>query len=277
MDEASHPLRIIQGYSAGAGNALDFAEAVRGRGSELVDGYPSVPNHRRHSLPLAAAVLEAAIRTIEPADVVFSAQGLREGLLFDRLGKRERGIDPLLEAAVELARREQRFGEIGSLVFDWVSPLIETDDERRLWHASCLLADIAWREHPGYRAEQAMLRIARFPFLGLDHSGRAFLAYAAYMRHGGNAARAEARSIRKLMTNREIARARVLGDAQRLAFRVAAGMPEILGRSRLVRDGRKSLTLHLPADGSSPPGESLTRQLAALVKSAGIRAGKIVG
>ena len=97
------------------------------------------------------------------------------------------------------------------------------------------------------------------------------------LRSYGFANRAEARRIRKLMTKREVARARVLGDAQRLAFRVAAGMPEILDRSRLSRDGRKSLTLHLPVDGSSPPGEALTRQLATLVKSAGFRTGKIVG
>ena len=36
----------------------------------------------------------------------------------------------------------------------------ETEEERRLRHAACLLSDIGWRAHPDYRGEQSLILIA---------------------------------------------------------------------------------------------------------------------
>ena len=63
--------------------------------------------------------------------------------------------------------------------------LPETEYERRLRHAACLLADIGWRAHPDYRGEQSLNLIAYGAFAGLDHPGRAYLALSIFFRHEG--------------------------------------------------------------------------------------------
>ncbi len=59
----------------------------------------------------------------------------------------------------------------------------ETEEERRLRHAACLLSDIGWRAHPDYRGEQSLNLIAHAALGGIDHPGRVFLALAIYFRH----------------------------------------------------------------------------------------------
>jgi len=61
--------------------------------------------------------------------------------------------------------------------------LEETDEEKRLRRAACLLSDIAWRAHPDYRAEQSHDMISNATFIGIDHPARAYLALAASYRH----------------------------------------------------------------------------------------------
>ncbi len=45
----------------------------------------------------------------------------------------------------------------------------ETDEEARLRHSACLLADIGWRAHPEYRGRQSLNIIAHASFIGVDH------------------------------------------------------------------------------------------------------------
>ena len=52
---------------------------------------------RAESLPYGAVVLERLLLAGDIKDVVISAYGLREGLLYARLPEEERGKDPLVE------------------------------------------------------------------------------------------------------------------------------------------------------------------------------------
>ena len=63
--------------------------------------------------------------------------------------------------------------------------LKETEDERRLRHAGCLLSDIGWRAHPDHRGEQSLNAITNGHFGGITHQGRALLALAVYYRYAG--------------------------------------------------------------------------------------------
>ena len=58
---------------------------------------------------------------------------------------------------------------------------------RRLHRAACWLADIAWLEHPDYRAEQAFTRSLRMPFAAIAHPERVFVAWVLHTRYGGSA------------------------------------------------------------------------------------------
>src|SRR4029079_129101 len=110
-----------------------------------------LPSARRPLLPYAALVLEQIIREDEPSEVVFSALGVREGLLFSLLNAEERKADPLLSAARELNWLRSRSPQHGEELIAWTDELMassgidENAEEKRLRHAACLLADIGWR------------------------------------------------------------------------------------------------------------------------------------
>ena len=189
--------------------------------------------------------------------MVFSALGVREGLIYSRLSARERKQDALIAAARDLNQLRSRSPRHGEDLIAWTdqfmasSGIDETAEERRLRHAACLLADIGWRAHPDYRGEQSLNIIAHAGFLGIDHPGRAYLALAVFFRHVGVTHDEElSPRIRELASTRTLDRARVLGAAMRVAYMVSASQPGVLPRSPLKVE-RHRLVLRL--DGKFAP------------------------
>ena len=144
---------------------------------------------RRPLLAYGAAVLEEIIRRAPPKEIVISALGVREGLLFEGLSPEEQAQDPLIIAARQFNLLRSRSPGHAEELFHWTSQFLgashleETPEETRLRHAACLLSDIAWRAHPDYRGEQSYDLVANAAFVGLDHPSRAYLALAASYRH----------------------------------------------------------------------------------------------
>jgi exopolyphosphatase/guanosine-5'-triphosphate,3'-diphosphate pyrophosphatase len=194
--------------------------------------------------------MENLVATIKPKDVVVSVLGVREGLLYELLKKRERALDPLISAAADLNVLRSRSPKHGEELIAWTdrfmdsSGLDETADERRLRHAACLLADIGWRAHPDYRGEQSMNIIAHGAFVAIDHPGRAYLALSVYFRHMGLSEEELSPRLRELATTRMLDRARVLGAAMRVAYILTAGQSGVLPKTPMqVRRGRLVLKL----------------------------------
>jgi exopolyphosphatase/guanosine-5'-triphosphate,3'-diphosphate pyrophosphatase len=257
-----------------AREALEFARLVRRVHPDTLSHIEVVSSARRPLLPYAALVLEHIVRRSEPREVVFSALGVREGLLYSLLGVEERKQDPLLAAAHELNRLRSRSPQHGVDLIAWTdafmasSGIDETADERRLRHAACLLADIGWRAHPDYRGEQSLNVIAHAAFVGIDHPGRAYLALSVFFRHMGLLHDEElSPRIRELASTRALDRARVLGAAFRVAYMVSASQPGVLPRAPLKVE-RHRLVLRLEGDCAALAGDRVTsrlRQLARLV------------
>src|SRR6185369_6797510 len=227
------------GYVIRAKEALEFSRLVRRVHPDTLSQIEVVNSARRSLLPYAALVLEHIVREAEPRDVVFSALGVREGLLYSLLDSEERKKDPLLAAAQELNRLRSRSPLHGEELIDWTdafmatSGIDETSEEKRLRHAACLVADIGWRAHPDYRGEQSLNIIAHAAFVGVDHPGRTFLSLAVFFRHVGLNDDELSPHVRELATARMIDRARVLGALMRVAYLVSAAMPGVLPHTPL--------------------------------------------
>ena len=137
---------------------------------------------REETLPYGALLLNAVVRQMQPSDVVFSAFGVREGIIYQLLSEAEREKDPLLAACEDIAQLRARSKQHAKELIRWTDALFEspgpteTAEERRLRHAACLLSDMAWRGHPDYRGEQSAVLVAQSALVGVDHPGRAFLA-----------------------------------------------------------------------------------------------------
>lgn len=270
IEQKRHPLHAIHGLTIPYDEAIKLARLVSRQGKNSLSAIDFISRRRRETLPLASLVLGRVLRKANSEAIFFSTYGLREGYLFNQLSKRRQSGDPLLSAAREFAEREGRFGGLGDGLMEWCDALFpkEDEEERRLREAACHLSDFAWREHPDFRAGQAMRRLLHYPFVGIDHPGRSFLAYTVYLRYGGSPSSQEAAPATALLSERWRDRASLLGSALRLAFRVSGATRGILHHSRLNVDGSE-LELVLPEDGSVPDGEAVQRRLKALATVGG--------
>ena len=183
MWQTGYPLHVMHGYVISAREAYDFAGLVHRVNAETLSQIEVVADARRPLLAYAAVVLEHLIDIARPKDIVISALGVREGLLYSMLDADERRKDPLIAAAQELNVLRSRAPAHGEELIAWTdrfmasTGLDETAEERRLRHVACLLADIGWRAHPDYRGEQSLNIIANAAFVG-DRSSRPGLSRA---------------------------------------------------------------------------------------------------
>lgn len=273
MWQTGYPLHVMHGYAIPAGDALEFAELVQRADLERLDHIKVVAKARRPLLPYGALVLGELLRAGKPRQMMMSALGVREGLLFDLLDKDVRRQDPLIAAARDLNMLRSRSPRHGEELVAWTDRFMastridESDEERRLRHAACLLADIGWRAHPDYRGEQSLNIIAHANFVGIDHPCRAYLALAVYYRHVGATHGDDELSprLRKLATTRTLDRARVLGAALRVAYLVSASMPGVLPRVPMVVEKGK-LLLRLTGELAALNGDRLFNRLRQLGK-----------
>jgi exopolyphosphatase/guanosine-5'-triphosphate,3'-diphosphate pyrophosphatase len=273
MWQTGYPLHVMHGYVMPAREALDFSSLVHRVDPETLSRIEVVADARRPLLAYAALVLENVVRIARPKEVVVSALGVREGLLYSMLDPEEREADPLIAAAGELNLLRSRSPAHGEELIEWTdrfiasSGLDESGDERRLRHAACLLADIGWRAHPDYRGEQSVNIIANAAFVAVDHPGRTFIALAVFFRHVGLVDDELSPRLRELASTRLLDRARVLGAALRVAYLVSASAIGVLPRTPMVVEHGR-LVLRFDGELKALAGERVfarLRQLARLI------------
>ena len=271
IERADHPLHIIHDYALPGAEIATFAAAIRGLRPSALGSVKGFSRRRARHLPYAAMLLAELLEAIGPLTVRFCSTGVREGLVHSRLPEAEQAADVLLSAAEALGRREARFPEFAEALHAWVAPLAGRKRWRRLALAACHLADISWREHPEYRAEQGLLRVVRHNYLAAAHGERAFLGLAVFGRYGGDLAEsAAAKRLGPLLGEDGRRRAEILGRAMRLAWRLSAGSAELLGRTRLkYREEGGKLVLRINGAANPPVGDAVEQDLAAVAKALG--------
>ena len=266
-----YPLNILHNYRIPLDEALSLCKRLTGMSEADISALaPSVSNRRVAALPQAAMVMEQLLNAIEPACVVVSGFGLREGLAFEQIFENGHAPDLLIEMCQELARTRGRFGDHGDEIEEWIAPIF-TDfsaHTRRLRHASCLLSDIGWSGHPDYRAEVVLQDVLHSQLVGIDHMGRAFIALALYVCYGGKADKSPLNSMSPVMSDQATKEAEILGLALRLAQRISGGTEGILTKCdlRIVDD---KVVLHVPRENAHLVSEVVERRLKNLASAMG--------
>ncbi|MEM6762229.1 MAG: Ppx/GppA family phosphatase [Pseudomonadota bacterium] len=278
MANTRYPLSVMHHYSVPADQMHAFCDLVLKDGLDTVDTRRIVSKGRRALVPWGAVVLRELIERGRPDAVVASALGVREGLIFSGLAAAERARDPLLLASEELALLRARSPQQCVELIDWTAMVFdavgirESEEERRLRAAACLLSDIGWRAHPDYRGDQALAIISNVALYGIDHPGRGYLAATLHDRYGGTADSDARPAAEALCPTRLAQRAKVLAAAFKVAYVMAPGMAGILPRIKLRMEGEK-LMLSLPPSLAALDGERprrRVRQLAKLINAEGV-------
>jgi exopolyphosphatase / guanosine-5'-triphosphate,3'-diphosphate pyrophosphatase len=277
--QSGYPLKVMHGYSIPAADALDFALRLRrlAATNRLAD-IEVVSDARRPLLTYAALVLEHVIRAARPKTIVFSTFGVREGLFYEMLPQDERGHDGLICAAQNLNRLLSRSARHADELVAWTDRLArvvhlrETEEDRRLRHAACLLSDIGWRVHPDHRGEETLSLITNGNFGSISHQGRAFVALAVFYRYAGLSEQNEPPgTIRDLLSPAMDERARLLGAAFRVAHLISAARPGVLPATHFRSGSRKLMLVfeHQMVDLVADRVGNRFKQLARLVGRSG--------
>jgi exopolyphosphatase / guanosine-5'-triphosphate,3'-diphosphate pyrophosphatase len=273
MAGSDYPLNVMHEYDLEAADALAFAEKLRkAKRLSALPGGAAISKQRREVLPYGALLMERLLLKLKPKSVQFSVFGVREGTIYSLLSEEERAKDPLLSYCRRLADLYSRSADHAEELRTWTDALFEhpdlteTDEERRLRHAACLISDIGWRAHPDYRGEQSLDVVAHSALSGIDHPGRIFLALSIYFRH---ASRGEEEGemlsgrLKKAANKRILTRARIVGAAVRAAHMLSIGMPGKINETTLnYEDG--TLVWSIPKAFRDLDGARLQRRFSGL-------------
>jgi exopolyphosphatase / guanosine-5'-triphosphate,3'-diphosphate pyrophosphatase len=266
MTQTDYPLHVLHSYTMTRQQAGKVTDDLTALAPGALKNVKDVSRSRIDTMPFGALVLDRVLRKGKADAVVSSVFGVREGMLFSKLTKDKQNADALLSSCWDFARRYARSPQHELELCDWTDKLFasakveETEDERRLRYAACLLADIGWRAHPDYRADRSMGMISQAAFVGLDHAARVFLALTVFYRYEGEKRDDE---LVKLITQKQDARAHLLSYIFRLAYILSAAMPGMLPKIKLRAKGDK-LILTLPKKLKDLHGERVEKRLAAL-------------
>jgi exopolyphosphatase/guanosine-5'-triphosphate,3'-diphosphate pyrophosphatase len=264
-----HPLPITHQHDMSPRRPAELRETLRRVGSEEVRSIAEISVSRVPSLPRAAHLLDNLVGALDPAALVTSSFGIREGLLYDELGKKERRSDPLIEAAREAGAGLGRFAPHGDLLDRWIAPVFDDRPQAaRLRLAACLLSDIAWAAHPDFRAERGIDMALHGNWVAIDAPGRVMLAQALFFAFGGGRTLPYP-AIGALCTEAELARAASWGLAMRLGQRLSGGVAAGLEGSRLVRKAGR-LRLELDAENAALSTDIVRRRLESLAGALGL-------
>ena len=266
------PVEVVHGYTLDWREVREFARSIYRPSEKGGAKLKGIPSRRAQTMAAAALVLDRVLKKLKPNKVVFSALGVREGWLYDQLSAPERYLDPLVEGAQNFGTPLARVPAFAAALEPWTATLFpgETPMEKRLRMAACALSDVAWRDSQDLRATEWFVRLIRFPFIGLDHAERVFVAAAIHARYSGAADDPVLSPAIGLLSPEARQRALVLGRAMQLGYRLSGGVPQILEGARLLRQG-SSVTLQVGAHARVPDSEVVFGRLQLLADALGCR------
>jgi exopolyphosphatase/guanosine-5'-triphosphate,3'-diphosphate pyrophosphatase len=280
MHFVKHPLQLLDHYTIKGSQAESFAGLLSQQSPSSLEKTVGLSRQRVRDISVSALVMERLLARMKPENIVFSAAGLREGLIFDQLPPTTKRQDGLIASCHTFALRVSRYDDIKTfqILSRWMESLFEgaTPHFQRLLEASCILSDTCGFEHEDYQAEHAFRQIFVLPLFAIDHSGRAFLALSQYVRYKGYLRRGSrggethelTRPAQTLLDAGMINLAVRAGLAQRLAYLLTGGALELLKLTSL-EVGPKNLTLQLGPKATTLNADTLQHALHSLAVEMG--------
>ncbi|MEM6411975.1 MAG: hypothetical protein AAF683_10620 [Pseudomonadota bacterium] len=243
MDLTDYPLQQLHAYRLDASAVSLILEVSQARDPLSRQRLTKASQRRVNVLPYAGLALAETFGVGEFEEIIVSSHGLRDGIIFDMLGKTSAGRDRLLDAISLYLNLDEIQREFSHLLFEWLLPVIRPPAdlfgsrlvENRIIAAACLFADSGARFHPDHRAEMAYQHALRGPFANITHLERAFVAYATGARYSrGFDVR---KSLQPLLGKPYVKLARQLGAVMRLGTVYSGRSAEILRTCRLSISG----------------------------------------
>ena len=274
MMRRDYPLNDPHGFRLDVEEAEALAARLVSADPDKLMQCPGISQMRAEYLPDAAALLRPLLRELEPAELVFSSWGIREGLLFDRLDSLQRAKDPLIAGVSEFATMLGAAITDATLVAGWSVELVgngaghaDAHDER-LRLVAAQLSDALQRVEPNLRLSHASAWALDKRWIDCTPAERAQICAALYASIGRTdyperlLALADRKTLRDAVT---------WGLGFRLARRLGGGSRPALGASRLSCK-KKKLVLRIDPSRAELAHYPVTRDLENLAQWLGLEA-----
>lgn len=240
MDMKAYPLAILHGYRMNGQAVRSVVRTILAtqRDKELASHISGIVGRRFDTIVHAALVLDEVFDAGGFKEVLISANGLREGVLFDHGEKllfetmRRPFGDALIDGTIAFLRLEASQMAFGEALYQFIRPVLpRTHSRQRLFKAACLMADCGGRFHPDHRADMAYYLILRSPIRGITHDERVLLAHATGARYTHKFHRPK--PFTRLGLDSDDQLARILGAAMRLGAVYSGRSAPLLKQVRL--------------------------------------------
>lgn len=264
------PVPVIDHHKIEGGAALEFVGDISKRKQQALMHLSGMTQKKIADIPAAALLLSQILERMKPQSLTFSATGLREGLVFDRLDAKIMKKDPLFVSAFKMAGRSSRYKGADTFLTlaRWIEPLFDKREETpflaRVRLAAALMSDTGWFEHESVRGEHALTRVLTMPYYDADHATRAMMALACYVRYHGEPEDGDITAPLQAMLGNDRARqAVVIGLALNLAYMLTGGALDLL-RPVTFKTTPDRVELRISKKLGVLKGEAVMRILSAL-------------
>jgi exopolyphosphatase/guanosine-5'-triphosphate,3'-diphosphate pyrophosphatase len=236
-----YPLHVVHEFALSAEEVRELARLVTRLSPASLQGTPGLSSRRIETLPYAALLLRRIMRHGKFDSIVFSAYGVREGVLAAGLPPELLATDPLIAGAETMARPSSPSPDFGRALAAWIAPAMREVEtafdparDRVLQEAGARLTDLGARFHPDHRAELSRDTILYAPFAGVTHAERAFLAAALHYRYAGKRAELDNHGEFHLLDETQHNVAQMMGCALRLGAKLSGRATRLLDQFTLT-------------------------------------------
>ncbi|BEV00594.1 Ppx/GppA family phosphatase [Novosphingobium olei] len=181
MDHAGWPIDDPHGFAIDAAAADKLARPLARVSPENLAPIANVSASRLAGLPDAAALISVLVKTLQPSRLVFSAWGLREGLLWEAMPAHVRSQDPLVAGVADFVRDEGISPGTATMVAGWTASASLSDGaerRERLRLSAIMLCLASAMVEPNLRPDLARDWALRKRWIGANARDRAMLAAA---------------------------------------------------------------------------------------------------
>ena len=265
------PIDDPHGFVLDPANGLRLARNLARCKGDTLRAMPGIATARLNSLPDTAALLAVLIRRLQPGKLVFSAWGLREGLLYEDMPATTRAHDPLVAGMAAFVQEHGISERIGTMVARWtgaVAPPARVVQRERLRLAATLLCLASATVEPNLRGDVARDWALRKRWIGAATAGRVMLA-VAMLAHTGRLDVPE--ELARLIPQASLREAQTWGLATRLCRRFSTCAPQSLDDSELFITGNR-LVLRVEPALAALVNDGVERDLRALAAHLGLKA-----
>lgn len=269
MIELKSPLEDPHGFVLTAEDARRIAKRLARRDTGKIAGIDEISSSRISMINDAAALVGALLAQFAPDRVVFSAWGLREGLLMQRLPGELRMQDPLISSVTDFAARRGVTAHIGTMVAGWIAglPGARAEGTERLRLVAAMLALSSQRLEPNIRRRHAYDWALHKRWIGITPAERAKLSAALLAQTGRTKMPQE---LLQLTSEEHLVEGIAWGLAIRLLRRLGSASLSSLVGSALRIDGQR-LVLAMAPEAMSLCGPGTDEDLSALAKYLGLK------